>query len=87
MNEKKAKFTWHYYAMAFGAFMALMAGTLSAWSAVVSALGFSIMSHPALQLKGPTRFIFLALFAAFYYAAFPEASVVQEMMKSTIEES
>ncbi|BBP43707.1 hypothetical protein [Thiosulfativibrio zosterae] len=82
MNTPKAKFTWHYYLMAFGALMGLMALTLSAWSAAASALGFMVMSHPVLQLKGPTRFIFLALFAAFYYAAFPDPSVVQEMMKT-----
>lgn len=83
MNPPKAKFTWHYYLMAFGALMGLMALTLSAWSAAVSALGFMIFTLPAVQFKAPTRFIILALFAAFYYTAFPDASVVQEMMATS----
>ncbi len=80
MNEKKLKFTWHYYLMAFGVLMALMAITLSSWGAAISGLGFAIMSHPSLQFKLPTRALFLILFVAFYFIAFPEPSVVKEMM-------
>ncbi len=80
MNEKKLKFTWHYYLMALGVLMGLMAMTLGSWGSVVSGLGFAIMSHPSLQFKLPTRALFLILFAAFYFLAFPEPSVVREMM-------
>jgi hypothetical protein len=87
MPAQKAKFTWHYYAMAFGVLMALLGMTLSAWGAVVSALGFSIISHPALPFKGLTRFIFLALFVVVYILGFPDASVVQEMMATDISKA
>jgi hypothetical protein len=54
---------------------------------VVSALGFSIISHPALPFKGLTRFIFLALFVVVYILGFPDASVVQEMMATDISKA
>lgn len=82
MNGQKAKFTWHYYLMAFGVLLALMAMTLSSWGAVISGLGIAIFSHPSIQFKLPTRALFLILFAVFYFLAFPEASVVQEMMNA-----
>lgn len=83
MQQAKAKFTWHYYAMALGVLLALMAATLSAWGSVVSALSFSIVSHPRLQFKGLTRFFFLAAFSILYIFAFPEADVVRAMMPQT----
>lgn len=87
MSEQKAKFTWHYYAMALGILMAMLAATLSAWSAVASAVGFAIICLPAIAFKGVTRFIFLVLFAVFFIFAFPDASVVQEMMATDISKA
>lgn len=84
MNKQKAKFTWHYYAMAFGALMAMLAATLGAWGSVVSALAFAILCHPVIQFQGVTRFVFLILFIIFYVFAFPDPSVVQEMMATDI---
>lgn len=84
MNQKKAKFTWHYYVMALGGFMALMAATLSAWGAVVSSVAIMIVSHPRLEYKGLTRFLFLLAFFIMYYVAFPDPQVVQEMMPNDV---
>jgi len=84
---KKAKFTWHYYLMAFGALMAMLAATLSAWSGVVSALSFIVMSHPVVKLPGIGRFVMLILFAVFFIFAFPDPSVVQEMMSNDLEKN
>lgn len=80
MKQAKTKFTWHYYAMALGVLLALLAMTLSAWSSALSALGFSVIAHPKLQYKGMTRLIILAAFIFLYGFAFPDADVVREMM-------
>jgi len=80
MNEQKAKFTWHYYIMALGGFLALMAATLSAWGALLSAIAVMIVSHPRLQYKGLTRMLFMGAFLLFYAFSFPSPEVVQEMM-------
>jgi len=82
--KPKAKFTWHYYLMAFGALMAMLAATVSATSGVVSALAFVIMSHPVVKLPGIGRFVMLIIFAVFFIFAFPDPSVVQEMMSDEI---
>ena len=84
---KKTKFTWHYYLMAFGALMAMLAATLSAWSGVVSALSFIVMSHPVVKLPGIGRFVMLILFTVFFIFAFPDPSVVQEMMSNDLEKN
>ncbi|MDX1795935.1 MAG: hypothetical protein R3219_04335 [Hydrogenovibrio sp.] len=87
MKAEKAKFTWHYYLMAFGVLMALMAATLSAWGSVVSALAFAVLSHPVIRFSGVGRFVFLILFAILYVFAFPDPSVVQEMMATDVSRS
>ncbi|BBN59363.1 hypothetical protein [Hydrogenovibrio marinus] len=87
MNAQKAKFTWHYYLMAFGALMAMLAATLSAWGGVVSALGFAVISHPAIRFAGVGRFVFLIIFAVLYVFAFPDPSVVKSMMASDVAHS
>lgn len=79
-SKPKTKFTWHYYLMAFGALMAMLAATLSAWSGVASALAFVIMSHPVVKLPGIGRFVMLIIFAVFFVFSFPDPSVVKEMM-------
>uniref|UniRef100_Q31H74 Uncharacterized protein n=1 Tax=Hydrogenovibrio crunogenus (strain DSM 25203 / XCL-2) TaxID=317025 RepID=Q31H74_HYDCU len=84
MKKQKVAFTWHYYAMAIGVLMAMLAATLSAWGSVVSALAFAVLSHPVLSFQGVTRFVFLILFFILYIFAFPDASVVQEMMATDI---
>lgn len=83
MVQQKAKFSWHYYVMALGALMALMAITLGAWGAAISGVGLAIMSLPALQLKLPARLFFIILFGVFYYLAFPSPAVVKTMMQSS----
>lgn len=80
MANKKAKFTWHYYFMAFGALLVMLAITLSTWSGVVVAMAFIIMSHPLVKLPGIGRFIVLVILLVFYVFAFPDANVVKEMM-------
>lgn len=80
MQKQRPPFTWHYYLMAFGALAAMLAVTLSAWGAVVSGLGFAVLSHPVIRFSGPTRAVFLLAFAAMYVFAFPEADVVREIM-------
>ncbi|WP_024850846.1 hypothetical protein [Hydrogenovibrio kuenenii] len=87
MNAKKAKFTWHYYFMAFGALMALLAVTLSAWGATISALAFTILSHPVIRFAGVGRFVFLILFAILYVFSFPDPAVVKSMMASDVAHS
>lgn len=83
-TKQKAKFTWHYYFMAFGALMAMLAATLSAWSGIVTALAFVIMSHPKVKLPGIGRFVMLIIFAVLYVFAFPDPSIVKEMMSIEI---
>ncbi len=83
MSSKKPKFTWHYYSMAFGALGAMLAATLSAWSALFCAIGFALLSHPVLPFKSLTRTVFLVMFLILYVFAFPDANVVQDMMSAT----
>lgn len=80
MNEEKAKFTWHYYFMAFGALLAMLAATLGALGGIVSGLAIAIISHPRLPFQGLTRFVFYVLFFILYVFAFPDPDVVREMM-------
>ncbi|WP_321323833.1 hypothetical protein [Thiomicrorhabdus sp.] len=80
MNEKKAKFTWHYYVMAFGALLAMLAATLGTLGGIVSGLAIAIISHPKIQFQGVARFVFYVLFMILYVFAFPDADVVREMM-------
>ncbi|WFE68524.1 hypothetical protein P8S54_09990 [Thiomicrospira sp. R3] len=82
MDNPRPPFTWHYYAMAFGALAALMALTLGAWGSVVSALGFTVIAHPRIRLSGPTRTVFLLIFAAMYVFAFPSPDAVHAIMSS-----
>jgi len=82
MSIHKPKFTWHYYSMAFGALGAMLAATLSAWSALVCAIAFGLLSHPVLKFKTVTRSVFLVLMLILYAFAFPDASVVQDVMSS-----
>ncbi|WP_178861638.1 hypothetical protein [Thiomicrorhabdus cannonii] len=80
MNQQKAKFTWHYYGMALGALLAMLAGTVGSIGGVVSGLAFGILCHPKLQFRGVGRFVFLVLFAILYIFAFPDPEVIREMM-------
>ncbi|MBN2865819.1 MAG: hypothetical protein JXK16_07415 [Thiotrichales bacterium] len=83
MKEEKAKFTWHYYGMALGALMAMLAGTLGSVGGIVSGVAFAILCHPVIKFQGVGRFIFLILFMILYVFAFPDADVVREMMSGT----
>lgn len=87
MNAEKAKFTWHYYVMALGALMAMLAATLSAWGGVVSALAFTIVSHPVIRFGGAGRIVFMIVFAILYVFAFPDPSVVKSMMATDMAHS
>lgn len=80
MNPQKAKFSWHYYGMAFGALLAMLAATVGSIGGVVSALAFGLVCHPVLKFQGLTRLVFLVLFMLLYVFAFPEASVIRQMM-------
>lgn len=80
MNEEKAKFTWHYYVMAFGALLAMLAATLGSVGGIVSGLAIAVISHPRIPFQGLTRFVFYILFFILYVFAFPDADVVREMM-------
>lgn len=80
MNKEKAIFTWHYYVMAFGALLAMLAATLGATGGIVSGLAIAILSHPKIQFQGLTRFVFYVLFMVMYVFAFPDPDVVREMM-------
>ncbi|BBP45727.1 hypothetical protein THMIRHAS_11000 [Thiosulfatimonas sediminis] len=80
MNQPKAKFTWHYYVMAFGALLAMLAGTLGAIGGIVSGLAIAVLSHPRIQFQGIGRFVFYVLFLIIYVFAFPDPQVVREMM-------
>ncbi|WP_040728396.1 hypothetical protein [Thiomicrorhabdus sp. Kp2] len=80
MNQQKAKFTWHYYVMAFGALLAMLAATLGTVGGIVSGLAIAILSHPKIQFQGVARFVFYILFMILYILAFPDAEVVREMM-------
>lgn len=80
MNDKKAKFTWHYYVMAFGVLLAMLAATLGTVGGVVSGLAIAVISHPKIQFQGVARFVFYIIFMILYVFAFPDADVVREMM-------
>lgn len=83
MNTEKAKFTWHYYGMAFGAFWALIAGTVGSAGGVVTGIAFAILCHPTLKFRGVGRFVFLILFSILYIFTFPDPEVIREMMSGT----
>jgi hypothetical protein len=80
MNEQKAKFTWHYYVMAAGALLAMLAATLGSTGGIVSGLAIAVISTPKLPFQGLTRFVFYILFLILYVFAFPDPEVVREMM-------
>ena len=80
MNEQKAKFTWHYYMMALGALLAMLATTVGSVGGIVSGLAIAVISHPVLNLSMPIRVLFYALFLVLYGMAFPDPEVIREMM-------
>lgn len=80
MQKPKPKFTWHYYLMAFGALLAMLAATLSAFGGIVAGLAIAVISHPRLRFQGLTRWVFVVLFMLIYIVAFPDPDVVREMM-------
>ena len=80
MDKERIPFTWHYYAMGLGAVGLFLALTLLAWGSAISSLGFIILSHPMMRLSGPTRAVFLLLFAVMYGFAFPDADSVRDWM-------
>ncbi|MDR9498617.1 MAG: hypothetical protein RI556_05540 [Hydrogenovibrio sp.] len=82
MAEKRTRMSWHYYAMALGVLLGLMAATLAAWGSMVSGFAFAILCHPLIPFKGLTRGVFLTLFAILYVFAFPDPDVVREMMNA-----
>lgn len=79
-KPERAPFTWHYYFMAFGILMALLAMTLSAWGSAIAAVGFAFVFLPNLLFKFHTRIIFAVLFAVVYVMGFPPAETVIQMM-------
>lgn len=81
MKQEKAKFTWHYYGMAAGALLAMLAGTVGSVGGVVTGIAFAILCHPFLKFQGVGRFVFLILFIILYVFAFPDPEVVREMMR------
>ncbi|MCF6298476.1 MAG: hypothetical protein L3J01_01200 [Thiomicrorhabdus sp.] len=81
MNEQKAKFTWHYYVMASGALLAMLAATLGSVSGVITGLSLSLVSLTRLPLKTPTRLAFMAAFVGLYVFSFPDPDVVREKME------
>jgi len=87
MNEQKAKFTWHYYVMAFGALLAMLAATLGSLGGIVSGLAIAILSHPKIQFQGVGRFVFYILFMILYVFAFPDPDVVREMMSNSANQA
>lgn len=87
MNEQKAKFTWHYYVMAFGALLAMLAATLGSLGGIVSGLAIAILSHPKIQFQGVGRFVFYILFMILYVFAFPDPEVVREMMSHSVPQA
>jgi hypothetical protein len=80
MNTEKAKFTWHYYAMAAGALLAMLAATLGSTGGIVAGTAIAVLSHPRLRFQGLTRFMFYVVFMVIYVFAFPDPEVVREMM-------
>lgn len=80
MSQPRPKFTWHYYLMAFGALLAMLAATLSAVGGIVSGLAIAIISHPRLQFQGLARGVFVVLFLLLYAISFPDPEVIRQMM-------
>lgn len=80
MSQPRPKFTWHYYLMAFGALLAMLAATLSAVGGIVSGIAIMVVSHPRLQFQGLARGVFVVLFLIIYVIAFPDPEVVRQMM-------
>ncbi len=81
-KQARPPFTWHYYLMALGILMALLALTLSAWGSAIAAVGFAFVFLPNLLFKFHTRIILAILFAVVYVMGFPPAEVVIEMMNT-----
>jgi len=77
VKAEKAKFTWHYYGMAVGALMAMLAGTVGSTGGIVSGIAFAILCHAVIKFQGVGRFLFLILFAILYVFAFPEPDVIR----------
>ena len=80
MNQPRPKFTWHYYLMALGALLAMLAATLSAVGGIVAGLAIMVISHPKLQFQGLARWVFFVLFMLIYIVSFPDPEVIREMM-------
>lgn len=80
VSQPRPKFTWHYYLMAFGALLAMLAATLSAVGGIVSGIAIMVVSHPRLQFQGLARGVFVVLFLIIYVIAFPDPEVVRQMM-------
>lgn len=80
MEKERIPFTWHYYVMGLGAVGLFLALTLLAWGSAMSSLGFIILAHPMIRFSGPTRTVFLLLFALMYGFAFPDADAVRALM-------
>lgn len=81
-NKSRPPMTWHYYSMALGALGAIVAAPLAAWGAVMSGVGFAVLSHPVIGFSAPVRVLFLLVFAAMFVFAFPDAEVVKVMLAS-----
>lgn len=77
MKQKRPPFTWHYYAMAFGALAGMLAATISAWGSLMSAIGFVVLAHPVVNYSSPVRVVLLLIFAVMYIFAFPAELAVQ----------
>jgi len=85
MSEIKPKFTWHYYVMAVGALLAMLAATVGSLGGIVSGLAIAVISTPKLPFQGLTRFVFYILFFILYVFAFPDPDVVREMMNQPVQ--
>ncbi|GKT12080.1 MAG: translocator protein [Thiomicrorhabdus sp.] len=80
MKEQKAKYSWHYYVMAMGALMAMLAGTLGSIGGIAAGLALAVVSHSALPFKTMTRFAFMIMFTGLYIFSFPDPEVVRDIM-------
>lgn len=76
-TNSRPPMTWHYYSMALGALGAIVAAPLAAWGAVMSGIGFAVLSHPVIGFSMPVRVVFLLIFAAMFVFAFPDAEFVK----------
>ncbi|MBN2647219.1 MAG: hypothetical protein JXR44_05495 [Thiotrichales bacterium] len=83
MKQPKASFTWHYYFMALGALLAMLAATLGAIGAIVAGLAIAVISHPRLRFQGVGRFVFYTLFFVIYVFAFPEPETIRQIMQAS----